>query len=512
MYTAKSEFIEAIKREFRQELDNRSYEFDFEAIDKIFDEWFSNKQMLLEILSKHPNWDAERFMVKFDEDYTRELNTVPARMFIDWLYDHTNMESYTKRDDMGWCTFHFGSALKYLVCDSTYITDNDWLPKVNELNEQFRFREGMKSTKVLGKICKVLGWDQIEGFNAEYAKYCDSMSPIKVTRHTCISLNPVDYLLMSNGNSWRSCHYIGNHIDDAGCYSSGTISYMLDKHSIVFYTVDASFKGKEIERTEKLQRQIFGYNDFQLFQSRLYPQANDYGAQDTYTDIRGVMQKVFSDCIGLPNLWVRRKKDLNVRRGDYGTCYADWQCGGNLYSTSVFKEKINENLAEIILGYQPICVTCGEYHKNTENISCCQNYNEYHCEDCGCILDNEDDVYWVNGDPYCRECVDYCNCCEEYTREETTYIPSEDCYVCESCLEHYYYYCDDCQEYINKDDAIWMDVYGKYVCNHCFDEYYEECEECGKRYYAEDMEECVNEETGEVYYCCKRCAEENEAV
>lgn len=511
MYTARAEFIKAIKMEFMQELDKRSYEYSYDAIEEIFGQWFENKQMLLELLSKHPNWDAERFMVKFDEDYTRELDTMPACQFVDWLRGRTRMDDYTRENEYGWIEFSFEHALKFVLCVSTYITESEWLNKINEISDEFRFREGMKATKVMGKICKALGWDQVEGFNAEYAKYCDAMSPIKVTRHTCISLNPVDYLLMSNGNSWRSCHYIGDTNGGAGCYSSGTISYMLDANSIVFYTVDASFDGKEIERAKKLQRQIFGYNDFQLFQSRLYPQAHDYGAKDIYTDIRGIMQKVFADCMGLPNLWVLRRKGLNVRKGSCATCYPDWDSQGNLCSTSIIKGKADESLDGIVLGYQPICITCGEYHHNTENISCCQDYSEYTCEDCGRMLD-EDDVYWVNGDPYCRECVDYCHCCSEYTREETTYIESEDIYVCESCLEYYYYWCDECEEYHNRDYCTWLDVYDKYVCDDCIEEYYEQCDECGKYYKKEDVKEIEDEETGEVHFYCKHCAEANEAV
>jgi len=510
MYTVRVELIEAIKEEFKEELAKRDYEYSDDAIDEIFDEWFSSKQMLFEILSKHPNWDTERFMVKFDEDFTRELDVAPAESFVNWLESVTNMSSYTKRNEYDWVEFMFSHALKFVVCKSTYIEESVWLNKINEQHEDFRFRDGMKSTKVMGKICKVLGWDQVEGFNAQYAKYCDAMSPIKVTRHTCISLNPVDYLLMSNGNSWKSCHYIGDHSGDAGCYSSGTISYMLDKHSIVFYTVDASFNGKMIERANKLQRQIFGYNNFQLFQSRLYPQANDYGAKDIYTDIRGIMQKVFSDCIGLPNLWVLKRKGLNVRRGMKATCYPDWQHQGNLCSTSVIKEKVDETLDEIVLGYQPICITCGEHHCHDGSISCCQG-SRYQCEDCGCIID-EDEAHWVDGDPYCGDCVDYCSCCDEYTREEVTYIESEDRYVCESCLERYYYWCEDCEEYHDKDECTWLDVYGKMVCDACLEEYYEQCEECDKYYKKEDVEEYENEETGEVHFYCKRCAEANEAV
>jgi hypothetical protein len=380
----------------------------------------------------------------------------------------------------------------------------------------------MKSTKVMRKICATFGWDKIEGherdingnlvkfnkFERVYARYCDALCPIKVTRHTCISLNPIDFLLMSNGNSWDSCHYIGDDCSDAGCYSSGTISYMLDEHSFIFYTVSSEFDGVKIEIEPKVQRQVFGYNDGQLLQSRLYPQSNDYSAEVQYTDIRNIVQKVVADCFEKPNLWVKRKVDGKVQRGRYATVYDDWYHFSSLCSVSVLKEVVESEHIPIVMGAQPMCIKCGDYHHTTGNISCC--YMEHICSCCGDEI-CEDDIRWVGDNPCCPDCASWCDECEHYDYNDNVHwIQSEDRYVCDDCLDRYYRYCEDCNEYVHRDNCTYVGSIGEYVCDDCLERYYERCSECGVYYYKEDMTEVVDDETGEVKFYCSGCHEKAE--
>lgn len=519
MYKINETNLDNIKYEFKEELNDRDYDYRDSSIDFIFDTYQRRKANLLELFSKHPNWNEERLMIAFDEDFSRKVNTSMTGNFFDKLY--------YKIKDLRLDTFdvfsNYYSYIYNLFSKQTYIDSNDAynLEKVNEMHESFRFREGMKVTKCVKKMCSTFGWDKIMGqeydregnlvefnfFEREFAKYCDAISPIKVTRHTCISLNPVDFLLMSNGNSWESCHYIGNDPSGAGCYSSGTISYMLDEHSFIFYTVSSDFNGEEIEREPKINRQVFGYNDYQLLQSRLYPQGCDIGAKEIYTDIRNVVQKVIADCLGEPNLWIKRKVS-NVYRGDCATVYEDWYHFENLCSVSVLKGKEDESLDTIYMGAEPICINCGEYHTVEGNIDC--EYDDdsyYYCEDCGTRM-HEDNVYWVGDYPYCRECVTYCERCGEYeTNDEAVWIESENIYVCGSCYERYYSYCECCGKYWDNDQMTEVDG-GTWVCYDCREEYYTMCCDCGEFYPNEDMLEVINPRTGEVKSYCEDCYEE----
>lgn len=536
MYEVSSNIMENIKDEFRRELDNRGYRYSSSAINVIFSEWYSQKRGLLSMLSKHPNWNPKRLMIHFDADYSRRLDTRTTRDFFYWIdrnYDNTALDAETakvwhKCYEFMWdyCTTETYLPEIKDRTDSRYDENGRYesytynpLDELNTLLPELHARVGQKNTKIVGKICSHFGVDKIkkygttinhetgevqenvliDSYDRQFAKFCDALSPIKVTRHTCISLNPVDYLLMSNGNSWRSCHYIGDYASDAGCYSSGTISYMLDQHSIIFYTVDAGFDGVCIESEPKISRQVFGYNDFQLLQSRLYPQNNDTGANDTYTDIRNIMQKVVADCLAVPNRWIK-KSVHNVVHGGGATCYPDWDCQSNLCSTSILRGKENDDLEPIILGAAPICIECGYTHNCEENINCCDS-NKYTCECCGNRID-EDEVCWIGDYPYCNDCVTYCERCGEYElNDDATWIPSEDRYVCRSCLEYYYVYCEDCDEYVSSENVTYIDEYDRYVCDDCLNRYYSECKKCGNWVYNDDLSEDG---------LCENCEMENE--
>ena len=539
MYEVSTNIMKDIKDEFIRELDNRGYSYSCSAIDIIFTEWYNQKQGLLSLLSKHPNWNPERLMIHFEADYSRRLDTTTTKGFIYWIDNNFDSVVLDAESAQVWHKCYdfmlsYCSTETYLpeINDKTFGKYDEYgryvsytvnpLDELNTLLPELHARTGQKNTKIVGKICSHFGIDKIkkygtaidhetgevkenvliDSYDRQFAKFCDALSPIKVTRHTCISLNPVDYLLMSNGNSWRSCHYIGDDASDSGCYSSGTISYMLDQHSIIFYTVDADFNGVCIESAPKISRQVFGYNDFQLLQSRLYPQNNDIGARDTYTDIRNIMQKVVADCLAAPNRWIK-KRVQNVVHGYGATCYPDWDCQSNLCSTSILRGKENDDLEPIELGATPICIECGYTHNCEESINCCNNH-KYICEYCGNEID-EDEVCWIGDHPYCNDCVTYCECCGEYElNDEATWIESEDRYVCRDCLDRYYLYCDDCGEYYDRDRMNYLENLDKCVCNDCFEDY-TQCNECNRWFYHTEInEDCLCED------CAAKMKEEEE--
>ena len=532
MYEVSTEIRERILDQMVDELENRYYGYTEYALNAIIDRWFEQKKELIEVLSKHPNWCPEDLMIKFDKDFDRDIDLNAARKFIGWLYNNTNMSSvFYKKDNMWFVTRSMYDSMHYLLTRQTFIPENDpWytteIEYLNKMHADFRFRPGQKSTKIMRKICKVFGWDKImakeydhEGnireynaFEREYAKYCDAMCPIKVSRHTCISVNPIDFLLMSNGNSWDSCHYIGES-DDKGCYSSGTISYMLDKHSMIFYTVDGKYDGDEIARQPKINRQVFGYTDNQLLQSRLYPQNCDSCHEEIYKDIREIVQKVIADCEDKPNLWIK-KKVSNVDKGQYATVYEDWYHFSNLCSVSVFSDCASRvDLAKMVLGAQPMCIECGYNHRTEDNISCC-NDDRYACVHCGRRM-WEDDVCWVGDDPYCSDCTRYCHdCCEYYPREDVTYLNFEGRYVCNDCLDSdNYVYCEDVLEYVHKNNVFYAEDERRYVTYRYRNEHYALCRDCGQWFKKDEMVK-VGEETDwgwpNYYYYCKDCHENKE--
>ena len=56
-------------------LDEYDYEYTTDALDSIIDEWAKQKAPLIEAFKNHPNYVDGKFMIVFDTNYDREINT-----------------------------------------------------------------------------------------------------------------------------------------------------------------------------------------------------------------------------------------------------------------------------------------------------------------------------------------------------------------------------------------------------------------------------------------------------
>ena len=477
-------------------LDEYDYKYDSDALNKIIDEWSRQKAGLIEAFKKHPNYMEGKFMIAFDADFERKIEIQPSHKFWLWLRDVAIPEAHKNgyipqevRDNTtSWefLPYSINDFLRYLHNYAERCVRESTAEYLNEICPTLRVHAGQKTSRVINKLCHYLGFDKVDGYNREFAKYADSLSPMIIKRHTILSINPLDYLTMSFGNSWASCHTIDKENkrrmpnDYSGCYSSGTVSYMLDSSSMVLYTVDAAYDGNEYWSEPKVNRQMFHYGEEKLVQARLYPQDND-GCGDVYTPYRNIVQQIISTIFELPNLWTLSKGTENSSRyiSSYGTHYRDYIHYENC-SLSRIKGSENENY--IIVGSKPICIKCGERHNNADNISCC---SKMRCANCGDYI-NEDDAYYVDGEYYCRDCVHYCERCDEYHREEETYVNGYG-WVCDSCLHEYFTYCECCETYVREEDTTWIESEDRYICEHCRDRYYTWCEGCDEYYPDDEM-------------------------
>ena len=496
---------------------NLFYEYDYEytdyAINEIIDEWSTQKADIIKAFKTHPNYLQGQFMIAYDNDYERTVNTVGVNNFSNYLTSNkqmsqvlpllpTEMNEQREKDNCTYLPDRVYCFLGTLYNIAERTISNETANTINEIMPAIHAHTGEKTSRVINRICTYLGYAKLDDYNKEFAKYADSLSPVRIVRHTILSVNPLDYLTMSFGNSWASCHTIDkrNKRDMPnsyeGQYSSGTMSYMLDPTSMVFYTVSPKFDGQEYWNEPKVCRQMFHYGEDKLVQGRLYPQNND-GASDEYTANRNVVQKIIADIYDFSNLWVNKKGTSAICGyvSTDGTHYPDYNHFN--YCTISFK-KASENEDAICIGADPICIECGNRHTIEESINCCTNPSGYCCADCGEYID-EDEAHYVDGEYYCYDCVSYCNHCEEYHRQEEYYIESEEAYICQSCYEDYYCQCEDCGEYMHQDDAYWCEESEKYICRTCYEDKYEVCTECHNIFAREDMEEHNGE------YVCSDC-------
>lgn len=298
------------------------------------------------------------------------------------------------------------------------LADEEFATKVNNLFPKAKAVSGQKVSRIVNRVCNLTGMDKLKDYNKEFAKYADAINPKLIKRFTVISCHPLDYLTMSFGNSWTSCHSIDKHnvrgsdSSSNGGYSAGTLSYMLDNSSFVYYTVDRKYDGNELELQDKINRCMFHMGEDKLVQARIYPQSTDYES-GIYKAIREIAQKVIADCLDVPNLWknIKGTDECQSVIESKGKHYRDYNCNSNCNVSYLKRDGFEntKNLNTIIVGHDSICVGCGETYTDTSGrIECYDCWNQLvKCAHCG-RKHRTTDMNFIDGKYYCNNCSFYC--------------------------------------------------------------------------------------------------------
>ena len=497
-------------------LDEYDYEYTVDALDHIIDVWEENKGDLISHFKKHPNYVEGKFIIAFTNDFERGLDSRAISNFAWWLIRNADEVRHHLPEDLKEIVAREGTWIPERMYDffdrpryyEKQFLDDELTEMINDIFPFAHAHKGQKTSRVMNKILTYMGYNKLRDYNREYAKFADALSPLKITRHTVLSINPLDYLTMSFGNSWASCHTIdktnkrGMPNSYHGMYSSGTMSYMLDSSSMVFYTVDAAYNGTDYWTQPKINRQMFHWGEEKLVQARLYPQDND-GWAEGYTPYRNIVQGIMATIYDFPNLWTYKSGTSDIRDvvRSCGTHYKDYY---NFDTCTLSRIKGNDNNRLFYIGHDPICVECGEEHSVETSINCCSGM--YRCAKCGDRI-NEDDVRWVDGEPYCEDCVYYCDDCDAWVLE-TTEVHTNNWrgwhYVCNSCRDEDYEECNDCGQWHYRGDMHWVDRENAYYCPDCTDNHFTYCSECGE-YVPEDEATYI---ASENCYICDDCREE----
>lgn len=477
------------------------------------------KHIFETLINQHANEEIAKDYEKFCNYY----NQAEGEYALKWRYYDSLAVTNESYDNM----YNLIEVINAIYSSNLNTVNKELEEKANTFDSSLRAKEGQKISRLVNKLCKKIGFDKTENYDREFAKFADAINPLKIKRHTIISCNLVDYLTMSFGNSWASCHTIDKLHERAdrssdnynGCYSAGTLSYALDNSSVVFYTVDSCYKGTDFELQDKINRCMFHLGEDKLVQGRVYPQCND-NDNGIYATIRNIVQEVFATCLGVPNLW------YNVKGTDickdhiysYGENYRDYyeyeSC--NISFLKCVKTKYGDyNHEKITVGRPPICPSCGEEHHNEDCIECRSCYSiKRKCALCGEYHD-EDDMYEIDGDWYCEDCTFYCDYHERREVGEPYGYYDDNYYTfCETALDYgTITRCDECGEYFDAQvQGVVTGDRSDFCCANCAEEagyteiegkWYDKdelcyCEECDRYVFPEDWD---SEEE-----CCKDCA------
>lgn len=437
--------------------------------------------------------------------------------------------------------------------------------EVNKLAAPFNFTDkngkvkefgavaGQKISRIVGKFFKNYGFDKITdyhsethideqgvvhegvkrdyGWNREYALYCDAINILDFKRWTIISVNPLDYLTMSFGHRWQSCHTIDKRnirdVDSShvyhGMYCSGTMSYMLDSASVIMYTIDENYKGTEYWKQDKFNRCMFHIGEDKIVQGRLYPDGRDGGDNSLSAQFRNIFQKVISECIEEPNMWklVKGTNKCSIITDSYGTHYRDYLNYSDCSVSYLKRNGIGFNETKIKIGHNPICPNCGKEHEECQSLTCndCPKMGNV-CHYCGDELDEYDYIIDEDtGHTYC--CDDCANSDDVYYCENVSEWHSANVYRDYYTNDHFYatddmvtiegrydtlYYMDsdnaesDGWHYV-ENESMWLNEDSS---RNPHREEIIQCYECGEWFMADTMREDMY---GDWY--CEACAENN---
>ena len=219
--------------------------------------------------------------------------------------EYSNKEKYDKANIIADAIYH---------CIGHLLEDENDIKRLADAFPRSQCRAGVKISRCVQKCLKELGLYQLamehekETFNKRYAKWTDAVSPMKVKKWSVLSINFVDFLTMSHGDTWTSCL----NTDKRGRFTSGeyrsgfnskrTLDYALDPSTMVFYTIDEKYDGDDFELQPKATRQLFHFGEGKLIQARLYPQSS-VSRRSIYNQYRANVEHLLADAMGEANLW-----------------------------------------------------------------------------------------------------------------------------------------------------------------------------------------------------------------
>ena len=487
-----------------------------------------NKASLRNILRKHPMWNEEKQQIVFKSQYNREINTEVVDNFFRFARQAANEIATGKGEDYDKVDGELWSLFCVVKANLAQYMENETVDKINEMYPDIKVHYNAKLSRVINKICtSVYHLDQYvadkieiirdengepvtnedgyyatqtvkcKPYNAEYTKFADAVNPLKIERWTVFSINPVDFLTMSFGNTWSSCHTIdksnkrrspGTHYH--GMYCGGTLSYALDGTTIIVYSVDNGYDGttgarwngilyRGFETQDKIIRNLIHYEGNVMVQARLYPQEND-GGVDLYKTFREIEEKTIADCLGKPNLWkYERGCSAAIRyitTDEYAHHYHDYECYDSV-GVCIIKgedDKYNGNDDCMTVGHAGIDIDTGdEIPYGSEYDGYLSTTETLRCAKCGEPI-NEDDAIWIDGEAYCNDCAIYCDYHNEYeVNEGDHYYVSNYGYVCldgidDGVANGDFYRCESCGEiYLDGSDGYYTEDGDWYCCSYC---------------------------------------------
>lgn len=242
------------------------------------------KSRLRDILSKHPSWNESQQCIETTVEIANNPNVNEMTNKCDELFEEICSQKIFNASTIREC-FNVKDCLRY-GCNYTTMQGVTKLtvstairlkrlPSLKDINFE------QKASRVTSAIMTAFGVERNHEIERKFAAYADTLS-LKVQRYKLVlSINPTDFITMSHGNSWRSCH----SFEHDGCYHSGCLSYALDKNTMIAYIIPEDTEG-DYCNARKIKRLLYMLSNDgkELMSTKMYPDNSDNGAREAFDD------------------------------------------------------------------------------------------------------------------------------------------------------------------------------------------------------------------------------------
>ena len=462
--------------------------------------WYESKRAQMERFRQHPYWCEEAKAIIFAFGTERKVNYYLASRHIhhmrDYIYNETrylpNGDEVLKALEKTFALLH--GVDEYCVPNITETFIEHFTSYLNALcahlpkSARRMLSPGTKLTRFIRKCCEEFemqdgstinvmkledpherGDRTFDSVEKRFAKLADALSVLTTTNVAFMSLNFLDFMTMSHGNSWSTCHYINSHglfhREDGsssyhGAYKQGCLSYALDEPSFIFYTLPADTKGSAYYRCKKLTRMCCQYANGTLVTGKCYPN-NESEVISKYVamlkEVVAVTEKSIDE-------WETTTDSgdhvsARVKTADGAAHYADYTMSRQRPTISLCRKLMLSQQRQMTIGHRAYCVYCGKELNGGDGnwLQCSPHRKKMVCAHCGKKLTDDMEFHDSGEILLCGDCAFYCAVHHRIERVDNLYgtilMKDGEVKVCNAAME-LLAKCENCGTYGLKENML----------------------------------------------------------
>lgn len=371
------------------------------------------------ILEKHIKYEVPA--AKVHDQIVKSLNTGIMRSFVRLYMERMNRiyPDYWSDGYSGYTALINANNLVNNTLENAFYHDHITLEFGD--GQKIKLEPTTKPMRALGKIAKILDLEEaFEEFRLEHSRILNQK---KLEGTLCLSIHPMDYMTMSdNASRWNSCmKWV-----DAGSYRMGTVEMMNSECVVVAYL--KSDNSTWFDWNDKHWRTLIIAHKDIITSIKGYPYSCDEVTQMCIEWLKELAAENLSWSFGhvakIIDQEIFQYGENNWYQLDFEACqmYNDFGCATHwgALPLHIGESSSQEDPYQSFVNYsgQTECMWCGGAINNSNLYNydesyvfcsdCCSNAEDSEtaeCNECGEWWDY-DDMYYVEGDYICPNCVD----------------------------------------------------------------------------------------------------------